>query len=247
MTRVSATTIDQFRRVLQTDYASEGELILSIKGQCETTWQMAAGSAWEAAIMDDLVATGRYPMTDVERDARFVSLMHDLKNTYDGSEVDLESRDELAFLNLEPVRSGRYSFSPCAIALARQVVGPGVWQVKRVANFNGVDVVAKADLINGLHIHDVKAKFSSANAGDYEHDLQWRFYLAVHEAKFMTFDIFEFREPKEDGFCYLRDVVQVPFWTYPDIMDDCKRWVALFMQWAESKGLTQYFDREGTM
>jgi len=51
MLRVSTTTLESFRRVLQSEYAVEQELIDQIAGKpFEPTWQMRAGSTWQAAL-----------------------------------------------------------------------------------------------------------------------------------------------------------------------------------------------------
>ena len=51
MIRVSVTQLESFRRVIQTQYGDEAELIASIEGQPFTpSWQMRAGSAWHALL-----------------------------------------------------------------------------------------------------------------------------------------------------------------------------------------------------
>jgi hypothetical protein len=49
--RISATWIEQYRRVIETDYASEDELAAQIQGKpFEPSWQMKCGSAFHHAL-----------------------------------------------------------------------------------------------------------------------------------------------------------------------------------------------------
>ena len=64
--RVSVTTIEQFRRVMTEEWASEAELIAQVKGQpFEPSWQMKAGTAWHAAL------EGRRPDEEDDGAVRF--------------------------------------------------------------------------------------------------------------------------------------------------------------------------------
>jgi hypothetical protein len=49
MIRVSTTALEQYRRLVEYEYVDEAELIAQVKGDpFATTWQMRAGTAWDA-------------------------------------------------------------------------------------------------------------------------------------------------------------------------------------------------------
>ncbi len=63
MLRVSTTTLDSFRRVLDYDYADEGELIASVKREpVIMPWYVHAGSAWQSLLESEVT-----PITDIGR------------------------------------------------------------------------------------------------------------------------------------------------------------------------------------
>ena len=64
MLRISTTTLEQFRRMMQTEWVPEEELIASIKGKPWTpSWQMNVGTAWHK-VLEMPEATLNFPGKD---------------------------------------------------------------------------------------------------------------------------------------------------------------------------------------
>lgn len=208
--RVSVTTLESFRRLLQTEYGSEEELIAQIMGKpFEPTWQMRAGTAWHACL-EKHPRTGAYALCT----------------------------------------SGGFSFSALHVCEALGHIGPGIWEVKAARVFDigwhHANVVAQTDHCRGLLIQDNKTKFSPADARDYEASLQWRFYLAIHGAPRLRYNLFSFKDPDEQGYCELKDILSFSFWDYAGLESDCRFWLTEFLLWAGSKNLLSYLNREGS-
>lgn len=145
------------------------------------------------------------------------------------------------------VRYGDFSFHVDALRRARELIGPGLWQVKATRVWDTprgpAAVVAKADHVHGLLVDEVKAKFSNADARDYESVLQWRYYLAVLGAQSVRYHLFCFADPK-DGYCELEDVLPFRFWRYDELDLECRAWLVEFVEWAAGKGLLGYLERQ---
>jgi hypothetical protein len=212
MMRISTTNLEQFRKVIETPYGLEDELIASIKGKpFDPNFNMRAGTAWHTVLQRPL-----------------------------GLPKQWEEEDGFAF-DLDAVR------------FAKGHVGPGVCEVKATRTFEAdgepVVVVAKADHCRGLVVQDHKTKFTPADAKDYETSLQWRFYLMVHGAACFRYNLFSFGTPVKCGEalqCELKDVISFNFWPYAGLESECRHWLYLFVDWARSRGLTGYLEREGT-
>lgn len=139
-----------------------------------------------------------------------------------------------------------YYFDAVARDHARKAIGKGLYQVKQTVEvdtkFGPVTLVGVADQINGLVIHDHKACFSSPNAGNYDHSLQWRFYLWMFGGKRFKYNLFDFKEPKKNGYCELDGIISFSLWPYDRMRDDCMRWLTEFLAWAESRNLMKYLE-----
>jgi len=194
--RISTTDLESFRRIIQTDYGREDELISRIEGHpAPASWQMKAGAAWHAALAGE-------PYTD-------------------------------------------FAFEEIHIERAREAIGPGLWEVKASGEVAGHTIVAKVDHVCGSKITENKAKFSQASEIDYEPQLQWRFYLLLHEATQVRYNLWSFKDPSEAGaWCDLRDVLSFSFWPYAGLQTDCERWVRLFADWAEAKNLSKFLQEK---
>lgn len=60
MLRISTTTLEAFRRLIDTEYGDEKELIAQIKGEpFEARWQMEAGTAWHTALSTEICKSER--------------------------------------------------------------------------------------------------------------------------------------------------------------------------------------------
>lgn len=266
MIRVRVSTIESFRRVLQTEYATEEELSDYVRhGQNSVpNWQMEAGTAWHALLERDDVIAVRPAMclrkteagnwfTD-EPKARAAAA---LKRQATGDPTIIHfacgacgkwhlgrptGDEELA----GHVLSGAYSFARAAWAEARQLRGPGLCEVtarRRIDTDVGeVELKGTCDHIRGRAIRDAKAKFSSPDPRDYEASVQWRAYLWLFDADRFTYDLFAFRDPDEAGHCELRETVSFNLWRYPGLESDVRGWVQAFARWAADRGLLGYLD-----
>ncbi len=244
--RISTTTLEAFRRVLQEERGSEAELVASIRGEpFERKWQMDAGTRWHEILADpDIDVSQVPPVTDDQR--------HALLNYQpeEGNRSAAVARERLA--QVRPIRRGPYSFSENAVALARQRIGAGgVWEVKATRTFHVaghlVVLVAQADYWRGLELHDAKATWSNPSLADYEPSLQWRAYLLCHGAESFTYHRFAFRDPKgAHNLSELREALQATFWRYGELERDVKEWLGHFVHWAEGKGLLPFLQRESS-
>lgn len=142
-----------------------------------------------------------------------------------------------------------FSFDSTALRSAHAILGPGIDEVKATKVYETTrgpaNVVAKADHVHGLVITDNKFKASTPDARDYESSLQWRFYLDVHGAACFRYILYDFADEKS-GYCELKAIHAFRFWPYVGLDSDCLRWVNLFVEWAEGRGLLRYLEREGT-
>lgn len=213
MLRISTTDLESFRRILQTEYGNEAELIDKLRGEPhEPTWQMQAGSDWDLLLQQD-----------------------------PGSATDPAT---------EYVRGPNgYWFHRVSVWAARKLIGPGVWQHKATRIFpsplGDVEVVGVADHMSGRLVQENKAKFSTPDSRGYESSLQWRFYLLIHDASVVAYNLWHFTEPDDELFCELKDHVRFRQWRYVGLESDCNQWVADFVTWAESRNLLQFLDRKG--
>lgn len=215
--RVSTSTIDSYRYLLEHDHASEDELVAQVQGKpFVKKWQMDAGTAWHSVLED--------PHTHI-------------CYAQSANEPD------------EYYRSGEYAFSAQAVDSAVMLIGPGVWEVKATRLFGtpygAVNVVAKVDHLNGLIVTENKTKFSQPDARDYDGSVQWRMYCLIHDAQAVQYNLFDFSDPK-NGYCELRNILSFRFFPYPDLEKDCRRWLNRFLDWAASKNLLGYLEREGS-
>lgn len=254
MIRVTVTQLESFRRVLDTEYGSEEELVASVRGEpYKPSWQMEAGTAWH-----DLLATPRAEMCDRKRSAgnyyvcesAAASAAESARRSVGGETVGHFRCPECLCWHVgKPgtlFRNG-YVFADRDVTAARLHVGPGLHEVKALRVWqigpHAVNVVAQADHVNGLALQEHKTKFSPPDPKDYEPSLQWRFYLAVHGAAVLRYNLWHFKEP-DDGFLELRGAVSFRLWPYAGLESDCRAWLTRFVEWAESKRLLGHLDRE---
>lgn len=211
MLRISTTTLEAFRRLIETPWSNDAELAASIRGeQLNPSWQMLVGSAWDSL----------------------------LSNPWDEAKVT------------PMMASGAYRFNVDHVREALKHVGPGLCQVKAMRVWETVrervTVVAQVDHVRGMMLTENKAKLSPSDAKDYEPSLQWRYYLAVHGAACVRYNLFAFADPDKDNYCALKDITSFRFWPYTDLESDCVKWLDLFLDWADERGLLFFLDREGS-
>ena len=218
MIRIRTSTLEQFRRVVCTDYAPESELVDRIRrGQWvddpETPWYMQAGTAWHRALSGE-------PADEVIED---------------------NSQECLS-------RYGDYLFNPDDIHAGIAFFGDGLremtsWRTWEVGGLK-VQVEGTADHVHGLVVQDAKTKFSDTDPADYEQSLQWRAYLLIHHAEVFRYVMFNFKDPTEDGFLALKDIYHFNMWRYPDMERDVLEWLERFVDWAGTRGLIRHLEND---
>lgn len=212
MYRLRVSTLEQYRRLMQTSYGDEQELIDRIvRGQWSnggpTNWKMEAGTAWHRAL------EGKPP----------------------DSTGNSENGDDLLLYTDHWFRRGD-------VERAMEFRGPGLCEVKVTKTFGNVVVEGTCDHIRGLEIRDAKTKFDGTDPRDYEHSLQWRFYLSLFGADRFTYDCFEFKMSEEDRAPLLKDIVSFSFWRYEGMERELQEWVNAFDWWATCRGVIQYLE-----
>lgn len=215
MIRVSSTTLESFRRVVEYDYGDERELIDSILGKpYPVRWQMAAGQAWHS-VLEHPVRTGHISL----RDGLPVQMHRSGGYLFDGSDV---------------YQAGRIIGPGLWEVKASKILD--VWGVP-------VTVVAKADHVHGLILQDNKTKFSPADPRDYEPSLQWRLYCLIHGAAVFRYLLWSFADPDDVGHCRLKDVTTFKLWPYVGLEQDCRAWLGRFLDWCHAHRLTEHLDQ----
>ena len=118
-----------------------------------------------------------------------------------------------------------------------------------VINVDGEDycITGCADILNGLHIRDIKTKYSYISDEDYINSFQWRMYLQLFNADKFTFDLFLFNGYKKDKNGL--DVRGIPIvkhdpiecLRYKDMERDNIQLISEFVRWAKSRGVYNLF------
>jgi hypothetical protein len=218
--RIRVSTLEAYRRVMQTDFMTEAELVAYVKAGQEnpyTAWQAAAGTAWHLLLAAPV--------------ARLCDHIHD----NDGM---LYEAGGFVF-NGDDVHRAREHVGPglCEQTRRRTFAVDGL----------GVQVQGTCDRIRGLHVRDAKCKFTPPDPADYEPSLQWRAYLLLNDAVCFTYDLFPMKEPteKNGNLCALKDIISFNFWAYPGMEADVLYWVREFVSWARSRDLLKFLDRAG--
>lgn len=219
MIRLRTSTLEQFRRVVETSFEPEQSLIDRIvRGQWtddpDVPWYMHAGTAWHRALADD------------KADDVIIA-----------SDVD-ECR----------VKYGDYLFHPDDISEGIAHFGPGLREITGRRSWDigqhRVQLEGTADHLLGRVIQDAKTKFSDADPSDYEQSLQWRSYLLIHDCDVFRYNLFHFRDPDDAGFLKLKDVYYFNMWRYPEMESDLLGWLERFVGWARARGLTRYLEND---
>ena len=240
MLRVSTTDIEQYRRFVVYDYVQENAMLAKIKGvPIKATWQMESGRSFHSALekYDDIVSAQTH--------AELLNCNH--------ATVPLFKPEGL--VNHENyIQHKSYVFNKHHLAQAREKIGHCLWEVKgnRIfdTTYGPVNVIAKADNVWGLRVQDTKVKFAKPDGKDWEHDLQWRFYLLVHGAEVFRYNAFTFHEPEEmedtPGVKMMNmiDFIAFNFWRYDNMEADCLGWLEDYLTWADANKLLPFLHKE---
>jgi len=215
--RISSTILESYRRLIETEWGDEQELIAQVMGEPFTpSWQMQAGTAWHSVVAGPWCGEAKWVVLDGRKAEIWQS------GNYWFAQQDVAAANKLIGPGLWEIKA-----------------------VKVLDCFGcPVQIVAKADHVRGLVIQDNKTRWGKPDdARDREASLQWRLYLLAHEAAVFQYNVFCFKEPDGGGYCELRDALSYRFWPYAHLELDCKRWVASFLDWAHLHRLTEYLDR----
>lgn len=221
MIYLRASTLEGYRRVIETDWKPEVELIESIKnGQADSEggWESRCGTAFHAILADP------------EK--------HQRKLIEDGdSEVPY---DEYV--------SGQWRWYGPTVRDILAELGPGRVEVRSGTTIDTrwgkVTVSGCADRVSGLSVRDAKCTWSSPDPEQYEPSLQWRWYLLIHERRWFTYDIFHMKEPKENGLVELKEFYSFRQWAYDGMAQHCKDWLTRLLAWACAKGLIEDLEQK---
>ncbi len=215
MLTVRASTIEAYRRVCETDYGSEANLIASLmRGQPdggETTRSMEVGLAWHRAIgMENPDDVAGYDDDHWERFSEFWFRGADVRRA------------------VEETGPGQHEV-----------------RSSRIMDVFGTPVclTAKCDHIIGSDVTDHKTRIGTVDASSYDASLQHRCYLWVFQATSFRYLLYSFKEGKgEDGFFTLKEIVPVRHFPYERMEDDLRLWMSRFLEWAHVRRLSAYLD-----
>lgn len=112
----------------------------------------------------------------------------------------------------------------------------GVFQVKTLKSYDGIDVVSKADQIVGVQINEFKTTTSTLDVEKYLKSYQWRYMLDAFGAKVVTYHVFCL-DDHENGVVEVRDIHTFNVFPYPALTQDCRDLLHLFVQFVMVKGL----------
>lgn len=124
------------------------------------------------------------------------------------------------------------------IAKALQRYETGVWQLKHVQEFEGVQLVGKADIIQGATIIDIKTT-AKIDIQRYIDSYQWRAYLMLFGANLFEYHIYQIKDEPE--LIDITDFELLKLNDYDGLVSDLKCVVNDFKDFIYSNNLQDYF------
>lgn len=133
----------------------------------------------------------------------------------------------------------KFSNEQIAIAQTHALnIAPFIPEIRSHKQYGNIIVSGAIDALQGNVIRDTKTKFRDVTVIDYLNSYQWRFYLDIFGLDRFVYDIFEFKEYKEN---YALDVSLLqlkkhdPFScvSYDNMQKDIFSLVNDFSQWAD--------------
>lgn len=225
---VSASRVDEFRRVVQTDWAQEAMLIASIRERGTLGWQAQYGTALHACIEDP----DRWRLAD----GSYLYVPHG----YDGVE--------------KAVKWPAAIVDECVNAWPKGCVFERRWWKDYDVSGHKVTVAGRIDAAWGIQIVEGKTKFGHVEPTEFADSLQWRFYLhgnpwahgvqyRIHEigGLYADKDTGELRIAK--GGARLEQIHAFTMWRQPDLEKPLEQWLAEFVSWAQNRGLADRLKR----
>ena len=219
---VRVTMIEAFRRFIHnSEYdryqITEQSVIDSITGQFRGNEYTRIGTAFHKIVEEGDYSLPYNPDThgyDIDVDGNIV------KFTMEQARVALDYRDE---------HWGAFH------------------EVRRYKDYGRAIVTGCADMIDGIELRDIKTKYSTPSDKDYIDSCQWRYYLDIFNACVFHFDLFIFEGYKIDKHGYdvrglelKRHTPPITCYRYPGMEADNLALINEFMDFCESRNLTQY-------
>lgn len=170
MYRVSVTTLEKFRRFRDSVsiFDTEESLLETLSGEFKGNEYTQVGTAFHS-----IVELGG-KICQLQNDGNFIV------NT-DGVDIRMNYTQVSEALNYRNLLAG----ASYEIASGKDFVTP----------FFPIYVGGRLDVIHGLHIRDIKTKYSPVKSiMDYIDSCQWRFYCEFLDADTFYFDVFQFEK-----------------------------------------------------
>lgn len=217
MIRVSVTTLEAFRRLVEED-GDEHRLYASIArpDEIEPTWQMRAGTVWDSLMTDKVayetaLALGEDP---VELDG-FLLRKEDIITGWECVPAEARGVSQLKVREVVP-----------------SCLGP-------------VRVVGKVDLFWDK-AYELKTRYGgSFDPGDYDSSVQWRWYLALTGTEECCYLVYQFDAtclPRRKGLS-LQTVHRDSYFRYNGMQETCQEYLDRFLQWAKRHKLLGHLAR----
>lgn len=215
---VRATMLEKFRRFINdvSSYDTEQSVIDAICGEFKGNEYTKVGTAFHKVVE--------------------VGNPSCCKRVDDGYEFDIEGQSVLL------------DYKQCQTALDYRNEHIGAFhEIRRYKDYGRAIVTGCADMIDGLEIRDIKTKYSTPSDADYINSCQWRYYLDIFGADVFHFDLFVFHGYNKDKHGYdvrglelTRHTPPITCYRYPEMESDNLKLLNEFMDWAESRDLTEY-------
>lgn len=225
---VSVSRVDEFKRVAQTDWASEELFIKSIRERGPLGWQAQWGTALHACIQDP----GRWRQAD----GSYLYVPHG----HDGVEHAITWPATVV--------------DPCVAAWPKGCIFEKRAEKDYVIDGQRVTVSGRTDSVHGLVIVEGKTKFGHVDPTEFADSLQWRFYLDMMPwaacVEYRLHEIGGLYSDKESGELRiakggpkLEEIHVFRMWQQPGLSEPLHRWLGDFVAWAKNRGLTDLLKR----
>jgi hypothetical protein len=112
----------------------------------------------------------------------------------------------------------------------------GLFQVKATKTYGDVEVVAVADQLVGVQLVENKTTTSNFDADKYAWSAQWRLMTDIFAPRFITYHVFQLREPK-DGAIELVGIHTMHLFPYAGLHRDCQSLIESCAAWIVARGL----------
>jgi len=215
MLRVSVTTLEAFRRVSETDWGNEEELIASIKGEeIPKSWQAVAGTAWH-----EIIANSNLTAEDE---------MVDLYGFQFEDDAIFQAEETIGPGGLWEVKATR------TVRIDRQLVTV----VGKCDNLRGDFIQDNKAKFSPLDIGDYEKSLQWRF-------YLWIFDASEFRYNFFLFKEPAEEIAGIPRLCLLKNVMTASFFPYPNLGSDCEIWIHRFIEWAREKNLISYLKSPG--